>query len=64
MNRPQEPLLRLKDTAHLLAISTRKLWELSNRGEIPRVKIGKAVRYDLVDLVAWIAQQKEGRNVR
>lgn len=62
MSSQQNPLLRSKEAAELLAISTRKLWELTNRGEIPRVKIGKAVRYDLVDLVAWIAQQKERRH--
>jgi len=46
--------------AELLAISERKLWELSNRGEIRHLRIGRAVRYDVADLVTWIEERKEG----
>ena len=37
-------LLKAPEAARLLAIGTRKLWELTNRGEIPHVRIGRAVR--------------------
>ena len=53
-------LLTAKQAAQSLAISERTLWELTRRGEIPRLKIGAAVRYDLRDLQAWIDKKKGG----
>lgn len=52
-------LLKQDDAARRLAISPRKLWELTNRGEIPCVRIGRAVRYDPEDLRAWIDNAKK-----
>jgi predicted DNA-binding transcriptional regulator AlpA len=51
-------LLKAADAAQALAISPRKLWSLTAGREIPCVRIGKAVRYDLADLRAWIEGQK------
>lgn len=51
-------LLRPREAAAMLALSPRKLWELTNRKLIPCVRIGRAVRYDVRDLVAWIEDQK------
>ena len=52
-------LLKAKEAAELLAISPRKLWELTNRGDIPCVKMGpKVVRYDVDDLCAAIKKFK------
>ena len=51
---PAPLLLKPKDAARLLAISERKLWELSNRGEISRLKIGAATRYPRAALVAYV----------
>ncbi|MCH7720177.1 MAG: helix-turn-helix domain-containing protein [Planctomycetes bacterium] len=53
---PTTPTLLLKadDAAKALAISPRKLWELTNRGDIPAVHICRTVRYDPADLRAWI----------
>ena len=48
-------LVNALDAATMLAISPRKLWELTNCGEIPCVRIGRAVRYKPVDLHEWIA---------
>lgn len=53
-------LLTAPQAAKALAISERKLWELTNRRLIPCVRIGRAVRYSLADLQAWIARQKGG----
>lgn len=50
-----EPLLYgVMDAARLLCISTRKLWELTNRGEIESVKIGTARRYRRDALLQYI----------
>ena len=56
-------LVRVAEAAKFLGISERKLWELTSLGEIRRVRIGRAVRYDLVDLGAWIEQKKRGASV-
>jgi len=52
-------LLRSADAARALAISPRTLWELSKRGEIPTVRFGRVVRYDIEDLRKWILVKKE-----
>ena len=54
-------LLRANEAARTLALSERKLWELTNRGEIRSVRIGRAVRYDPKDLLAWIETSKNAR---
>ena len=53
-----KPLLSTKDATTLLAIGSRKLWELTNCGEIPHVRIGRAIRYDADDLEEWIKLRK------
>ena len=55
-----QPLLLLnpREAATALAISPRKLWELTNCGDIPCIRIGRAVRYDPEDLKTWIEQKK------
>lgn len=50
-------LLNAKEAADALAISPRKLWELTNTGDIRCVRIGKAVRYAVDDLRNFIAAQ-------
>jgi excisionase family DNA binding protein len=50
-------LLTPRDAAKALAISERTLWTLTNDGKIPHKRIGRAVRYSVADLQAWIAGQ-------
>ena len=57
-------LLTAKQAAQSLAISERTLWELTRHGEIPRLKIGASVRYDLRDLHVWIDKKKGGFGVK
>jgi len=51
-------LWKNREAARFLAISERTLWSLTQRGEIPCVRIGRAVRYDPADLREWIAARK------
>jgi excisionase family DNA binding protein len=51
-------LLKTDEVAEILAISTRKLWVLTNRGDLPSVRIGRCVRYELRDLDAFVQRQK------
>ena len=54
-------LLKPREAAEALAISPRTLWARTNAGEIPCVRLGRAVRYDPADLRAWIDGQKGGQ---
>jgi excisionase family DNA binding protein len=57
----QQPILvDSREAARLLAISTRKLWSLTDCGEIPCLRIGRAVRYAVEDLQQWV----KGRTTR
>jgi len=53
-----EPLLDSKQAAHLLGIGVRKMWSLQIGGDIPCLRIGRAVRFDPADLRRWIDRQK------
>lgn len=55
-------LLKPAAAAKLLSISERTLWSLTNRGEIPCVRIGRSVRYDRRDLADWINSKKGGQS--
>ena len=57
---PSIQLVSAARAAQILAISPRKLWELSNCEKIRHLRIGRGVRYDVADLTAWIEALKEG----
>lgn len=49
--------LRPEAAAKSLGISKRLLWAKTNAGEIPCVRIGRAVVYPVESLRAWLAEQ-------
>jgi len=49
--------MRPKEAAKALGIGERLLWERTNRGEIPHVRIGRAVVYPVAELERWLAEQ-------
>ncbi len=51
-------LFRAREAAQYLGISERSLWTLSNMGDLPVIRIGRAVRYDIRDLDQWIEERK------
>jgi len=56
-----EPLLvNEREAAQLLGVSPRTVWSLNASGELRSVRIGRCKRYDLADLLAYIARKKEG----
>ncbi len=57
---PARLALRPKDAAKALGIGERLLWSLTNRGEIPHVKIGRATLYPVDQVRAWLAEQAKG----
>ena len=52
-------LLDAHETARALSVSQRTLWGLTNRGEIPCVRIGRRVLYDPRALQSWIERQAD-----
>jgi excisionase family DNA binding protein len=46
--------MRPREAAAALGISERLLWEWTNRGEIPHVRIGKAILYPVDVLRRWL----------
>ena len=57
--RPQvAPLLvSHREAARMLAVCERTLFSLVQAGEIPAVRIGRGVRYDVEHLKAWIKKK-------
>lgn len=56
------PLLEAKDVARLLKMSPRTVWDLTKRGELPAIRLGKRmVRYLLADVRDWIERQRSKR---
>ena len=53
-------LLTPRQAAAALAISERTLWSKTKVGEIPAVRVGRAVRYCVDDLQGWIARNRQG----
>jgi excisionase family DNA binding protein len=51
----QQHLLTAKQAAAFLGISSRKLWELTAKHEIPHLRIGRCLRYSLEGLRQWVA---------
>ncbi|QDS91830.1 Helix-turn-helix domain protein [Roseimaritima multifibrata] len=55
----QPQLLSEHDAAKWLGICQRTLWGLRATGEIPHVRLGRAIRYDVADLLQFVAQNKK-----
>lgn len=58
--------LRPRDAAKALSISPRLLWQLTQDGHIPCVRVGsgkrRAVLYPTAELQAWLSRQAEATN--
>jgi excisionase family DNA binding protein len=59
---PIAPLLvDVHEAARLLSCSERTLWGLTApRGQIPSVRLGRAVRYAVADLEAFVRESRKG----
>ncbi len=49
--------MRPREAAEALGIGERLLWSLTNRGEIPHLRLGKAILYPIETLQAWLDHQ-------
>lgn len=53
-------LLIAREAAAMLRISDRRLWTMTNAGEVPHVRLGRRVLYPLDQLGSWIDAQIRG----
>lgn len=60
LHRNEVLLVANGEAARILSIGKRKLWSETNCGNIPCVRIGRAVRYSVEALRQWIAEQSVG----
>ena len=66
---PETPLLalRTREAAKALGISERLLWEWTDKGVVPHVRLGKAVLYPVDSLREWLkgeAEQTAEKNMK
>ncbi len=62
---PETPCLamRPREAAKALGISERLLWEWTDRGVVPHIRLGKAILYPVDSLREWLQRQAR-RSVR
>ncbi len=58
---PEIPCLamRLREAAKALGISERLLWEWTDKGVVPHVRLGKAILYPVDSLRDWLRRQAQ-----
>ena len=52
-------LLKPREAAAVLAISESSLWRLADAGELPRIRVGHAVRFAPADLAEFVERQRD-----
>ncbi len=57
--KPETPCLamRPREAAKALGISERLLWEWTDRGVVPHMRLGKAILYPVDTLREWLGKQ-------
>lgn len=51
-------MIDVREVATILSVSTRTVWRLISRGEIPQpIRFGRNVRWRQIDIESWIASQ-------
>ena len=55
-----QPLLDAHQAAGILSVRPSWIYDAARRGELPRVRLGKHVRFLRSDLERWVAGQRHG----
>ena len=53
--------MRPREAAKALGISERLLWEWTDRGVVPHVRLGKAILYPVDALREWLKKEAESK---
>ncbi len=61
---PQRLLLRIPEVAETLGIGRTKIYEMIATGELPTIRVGRAVRISVCTLQKWVeAREQQGLSV-
>ena len=52
-------LLTVREAAQALSVCEKTLWIMTKNGDIPVIRMGRAVRYPLDGLREWIKKESE-----
>lgn len=55
---PRRLLLRIPEVMSMLGLGRTKIYELIATGELPVIRVGKAVRISIVALEKWIEERQ------
>jgi excisionase family DNA binding protein len=58
--RTEDRLLDAAEVAAMLSVPERWVRQASRDGRLPHVRLGRYVRFDHADVLAWVEQQKGG----
>jgi excisionase family DNA binding protein len=56
---PQRLLLRIPEVAETLGIGRTKIYEMIATGELPTIRVGRAVRISVTALQKWIEEREQ-----
>jgi len=56
---PQRLLLRIPEVAETLGIGRTKIYEMIATGELPTIRIGRAVRISVATLQKWVEEREQ-----
>lgn len=57
----EDTLLTVEEIAQLLRVSTKTVYRLLRRGEIPAHRIGHHWRFDRAEITQWLFERRVGR---
>ena len=56
---PQRLLLRIPEVAETLGIGRTKIYEMVATGELPTIRVGRAVRISVSTLQKWVEEREQ-----
>jgi excisionase family DNA binding protein len=56
---PQRLLLRIPEVAETLGIGRTKIYEMIATGELPTIRVGRAVRISVSTLQKWVEEREQ-----
>ncbi len=52
-------LLNIKETSLFLGVSVNTLYAWVNQKKIPRIKLGRLVKFDRIELERWLKEKRD-----
>lgn len=60
MDQPSDRLYNIKELAAFLGLNERTIKFHQKKQDFPRVKLGRSVRYNIQEVLAWYKQYNKG----